>query len=58
MQPFLIVEAINSVSLSHAATCECDICLAARGDVEAYARVLVKVDDADRARNGARQEAA
>jgi hypothetical protein len=51
MHSFVLVEAINSVSMSHAATCDCDICKAARGDVDAYARVLHEVDEVDRQRN-------
>ena len=33
-------EAIASVSLSHEQSCTCDICKAAKGDEEAFVRVV------------------
>ena len=36
----MLTEAIHSVALSHDERCECDVCLAARGGVEAM-RCLV-----------------
>lgn len=46
---FAIVEAINSVALSHEADCKCITCKAAKGDKQALAEILLevskKVDD-------------
>lgn len=37
-------EAIASVSLSHPESCTCDVCKAARGDKDAFARVVVELE--------------
>lgn len=43
--------AVASVALSHPETCTCDVCLAAAGDVDAFARVandIIEGEDRDR----------
>lgn len=40
---FLIKEAVSSVALEHPDDCRCDVCLAADGDVDAFARVLAAI---------------
>lgn len=37
-------EAIASVSLSHEPTCTCEICEAAKGDEEAFLRVVAELE--------------
>lgn len=41
---FLLKEAIASVAIEHRLECECDTCLAADGDKEAFLRVWLKVE--------------
>lgn len=45
MHYFTIKEAIASVAIEHIPGCECDTCLAAYGDKEAYLRVWLAVSD-------------
>jgi hypothetical protein len=37
-------ESIASVSLSHDQGCDCEVCKAASGDEEAFARVVARLD--------------
>lgn len=47
----LLREAIHSCAIEHPASCECDICKAADGDIDAFARVWVEVQDAQSKRD-------
>jgi hypothetical protein len=52
LRGLFIKEAISSVAIEHAASCQCDVCKAADGDIDALARVWVAIDDAERKREG------
>jgi len=41
---FMLREAIASVAIEHRLGCECDICLAAEGNKEAFLRVWLKAE--------------
>lgn len=41
------MDAIASVALSHRDDCQCDVCQAARGDVDAMTRLIVALDEFD-----------
>lgn len=41
----LVKEAVGSVAMSHDDGCDCDICLAASGDGQAFGRVLMQVNN-------------
>jgi hypothetical protein len=43
MEYFMIREAIASVAIEHHLGCECDTCLAAHGDREAFLRVWLTI---------------
>lgn len=46
---FLVKEAVHSVSMEHAAECDCTTCRAADGDDEAFGKILRSFDtEADR----------
>jgi hypothetical protein len=47
---YMFREAIASVSLSHEQSCNCDICKAAQGDEEAFARVVDQQHKRDEAK--------
>jgi hypothetical protein len=41
---FTLKEAIASVAIEHRTGCECDTCLAAHGDKEAFLRVWLRAE--------------
>lgn len=47
----LLREAISSCAIEHPERCECDICKAAGGDIDAFVRVWVEVQDAQSKRD-------
>ena len=42
----LVREAVASTAMEHPQDCACPVCRAARGDVDAFAQIMVMVDEA------------
>jgi hypothetical protein len=40
-----MLEAINSVAIEHAEECDCVVCRAADGDVDALTEIIIQVKD-------------